>query len=122
MINPMDNTVIKTIGVGDLPTGVAVNPDGSVYVSNHDSDTVSVIDPATNTVSRTIDVDGAPQSVAVSPDGTRVAVTMSDQNDYGEVSGITTSTDQVIGTVGIGTNEGPSGVAIVDAPWPANNG
>ena len=38
-------TVIDTVAVGNVPTGVAVNPTTNrVYVTNEDDDTVSVID------------------------------------------------------------------------------
>jgi hypothetical protein len=41
--------VIKTIPVGSVPTGVAVDPNtGKVYVTNFGSDTVSVIASTTS--------------------------------------------------------------------------
>ena len=51
------NTVVATIPVGLLPTGVAVTSDGSkFYVANYGDNNVSVIDTATNTVVATIPV------------------------------------------------------------------
>ena len=45
------DSVIATIPVGNLPVLIAFNPDnGDMYVVNHESDTVSVIDGKTNTV------------------------------------------------------------------------
>ena len=55
--NAQKYSVIATIPVGGNPFGVAINPtNGLVYVTNADSNTVSVIDPATNTVVATIPV------------------------------------------------------------------
>jgi YVTN family beta-propeller protein len=51
VISTATNTLIATIPVGSLPTGIAVTPDGSdVYVAIRSSSTASVIDTATNTV------------------------------------------------------------------------
>jgi YVTN family beta-propeller protein len=51
VISTATNTIIATIPVGSLPTGIAVTPDGSdVYVAIRSNSTVSVINPATNTV------------------------------------------------------------------------
>jgi DNA-binding beta-propeller fold protein YncE len=48
-------TVTATIGVGSDPDGVAVDSAaGTVYVTNADDGTVSVIDAATNAVTATI--------------------------------------------------------------------
>lgn len=44
VINTVTNTVIRTIPVGDNPSGVAVSPDGErVYVASQNDDTVTVI-------------------------------------------------------------------------------
>ena len=67
------NTVVTTINVGGGPADVVVGLDGTVYVANGDSDTVSVID-ATNTVASTIFVGDAPEDMALSPDGTHLYV------------------------------------------------
>jgi YVTN family beta-propeller protein len=50
-------SVIENIHVGDTPTAVAYDWDnGCTYVTNADSNTVSVIDGSTNTVIDTISV------------------------------------------------------------------
>ena len=46
-----------------------------VYVTNSNSNTVSVIDTATNTVTDTVNVGTTPYGVVVSPMGTKVYVT-----------------------------------------------
>ena len=49
--NAQKYSVIATIPVGQNPYGVAINPtNGLVYVTNANSNTVSVISPATNTI------------------------------------------------------------------------
>ncbi|HRN30242.1 MAG TPA: hypothetical protein PK890_11160, partial [Terrimesophilobacter sp.] len=60
------------IAVGDLPTMVAVSPDGTTaYVPNEGDNTVSVINVATRSVVDTIAVGTQPEWVAFSPDGAR---------------------------------------------------
>jgi streptogramin lyase len=51
-VSRLDNNgaLIATVPVGALPTGVAVDAKGKVWVTNHDSHDVRRIDPATNTV------------------------------------------------------------------------
>jgi YVTN family beta-propeller protein len=62
------NALAATIGVGEQPEGVAVDPaTHSAYVTNIGGDSVSVIDTATNTVTATIGVGNGPDSVAVDP-------------------------------------------------------
>ena len=59
-------TPTQTITVGSAPWGVAADPNsGMVYVSNYNSDTLSVIDEATDKVTATIPVGPAPEAVAV---------------------------------------------------------
>jgi YVTN family beta-propeller protein len=46
VIDGRTNTVLATVGVGNLPQGVAVNTrTNAVYVANQDSNTVSVLTP-----------------------------------------------------------------------------
>ena len=64
--NAQKYSVIATIPVDSSPFGVAVNTrNGLVYVTNADSNTVSVIDSANNTVIATITVGGSPHGVAI---------------------------------------------------------
>ena len=53
MIDTTNNTVSTITGFTE-PYGVAVSPNGDVYVTNYDGNSVAVIDPATNTVTATI--------------------------------------------------------------------
>jgi outer membrane autotransporter protein len=105
-----NTTVPPAILVGSGPTTAAVRGDESlVYVTNSNSNTVSVINTANNTVVATINVGANPLGVAVSPDGTRAYVT---NNGLGSnsVSVINTGTNTVVTTInGFGL---PQGVAV----------
>lgn len=73
---------IKTIAVGNNPTGVAANPAGNeVYVVNAGSGTVSVIDAERNLVSGIVRVGEKPYFVAVANDGLRAYVANSASNN-----------------------------------------
>jgi len=89
---------------------VAVSPDGSkVYVTNFNSDDVSVIATASNTViSSPIAVGSSPIGVAVTPDGSKVYVANEASNN---VSVIATAGNTVIGAP-IAVSSGPTGVAV----------
>ncbi|MEU6221972.1 YncE family protein, partial [Streptomyces sp. NPDC047022] len=94
--------------VGNTPTRVAITPDGThAYVTNQNSNTVSVIDTTTNTVTATIHVGGIPSGVAITPDGAHAYVTNQASNT---VSVIDTATNTVTATIHVGG--GPFGVAI----------
>jgi YVTN family beta-propeller protein len=74
-----------------------VNPDGKhVYVTNQNSNNVSVIDTATNMVATTISVGNFPRGVTVAPDGKRAYVANSGS---ASVSVIDTSTNTVVATI-----------------------
>jgi len=51
-----DGTIQATIGVGNTPTGVAVDSNGKVWVTNFGSNNVMRINPATNLIDLTIDL------------------------------------------------------------------
>ncbi|MCV7298436.1 beta-propeller fold lactonase family protein [Mycobacterium barrassiae] len=92
--------VVDTIDVGDTPFGVAVSPDSNtVYVTNTEDDTVSVIDAATNTIIATIAVGDQPAGIAVSPDGSTVYVANA---TGGTVSVIDSASNTVTATVNLG--------------------
>lgn len=65
MINTTNNTVSKTIPVGDKPIALAVIGT-NLFVANSGVDTVSMIDTATDTVKQTIKVGTSPLSMTVS--------------------------------------------------------
>ena len=60
------NEVVATEPVGSSPYGVAITPDEKhAYVTNRDSNNVSVIDTASNMVVATIPVRNTPTAVAI---------------------------------------------------------
>src|SRR5262249_39109373 len=79
----------------------------NAYITNQNSNNVSVINTATNTVIATINVDAAPFGVAVSPDGSKVYVANTHSNT---VSQIDTGSNTVTATASVGSQ--PAGIAI----------
>ena len=70
------NTAGPPIGVGDIPTAIAITPDGATaYVANGGSDTVTPIDIATNTAGPPIGAGTIPFGIAITPDGATAYVT-----------------------------------------------
>jgi YVTN family beta-propeller protein len=111
---PPTYRVTATVPVGNSASGVAVDPGThTVYVTNRDDATVSVIDASTRTVTATVPVSKpfyGPEGVAVDPGTHTVYVT-----NYGvTVSVIDASTRTVTATVPLGTGpeENPAGVAV----------
>ena len=51
-----DGTILNTIGVGATPTGLSVDSNGKVWVTNFSSNNVMRINPLTNAVDLTIDL------------------------------------------------------------------
>jgi len=89
--------VIDTITVGQDPRRVAVNQEtNTVYVTNQNSGTLSVIDGTTNEVIDTITVGQDPRRVVVNQETNTVYVT--NQNS-GTLSVIDGSTNEVIDTI-----------------------
>lgn len=110
VIDLATNQVVATVAVGDIPTAVAVKPDGaSVYVLNQTAQTVSVIDTASNVETATIPVGATPFGVAVTPDGTRAYVANRDDDD-GTLTLIDLTTNTVLATIVPGFS--PVGVAL----------
>jgi YVTN family beta-propeller protein len=98
----------NAIPVGSVPSGVAVTPDGKhVYVTNHGSNNVSVIDTATNAVVATVPVGAGPYGIAVTPDGKYAYVA---DNGSNNVDVIATATNTVTATIPVG--RGPYGLVV----------
>lgn len=77
------------------------------YVTNQNSNTVSVIDITSNTVIATVPVDKNPSVVAISPDGAFAYVTNAVSDS---VSVIAIATNTVVETVAVGRV--PEGIAV----------
>jgi YVTN family beta-propeller protein len=107
-------TVVDTIflrpraGNGHLPTAVGVNSQTNrIYVSNHDSDNVSVIDGAGDSVIATIGVGDEPWGVGVNSQTNRIYVSNWFSDNVSVING---SGDSVIATIGVGDR--PEGVGV----------
>jgi YVTN family beta-propeller protein len=115
------NAVVDAITVWPQPLGVAVHPDGSrVYVASFSggdvrSRGVSVIDATTDTVVTTIPMAGVPYGLAVNPNGTVVYVATMDTEQaadgYDSIAVIDVATNTVTGSIPLGFNTQPRGVA-----------
>lgn len=79
----------------------------SIYVSNSDDDTVSVINSETNTVTTTVTVGTQPESLQASPNRNFVYVVNAGSNN---ISVIDTSNNTVSTTITVGSN--PAGIAV----------
>ena len=77
----------STVSVGGDPWGVAVNPStNTVYVTNFNDNTVSVIDGSNNTVRATVSVGGYPWGVAVNPSTNTVYVANAGSNSVSVIT------------------------------------
>ncbi len=90
-------TFTGKIPVGSSPSGIAMNPSGTlIYATQYSNGTVSVINPATNSIINTITVGSAPYNVTFNPSGNLAYV--ADSND-GSVSVINVATNTVVNTI-----------------------
>jgi YVTN family beta-propeller protein len=70
VLNTATNTFGKSIQLGPVTNGLALNPTGNlVFISSRDAGTVSVINTTTDAVVATLVTGGMPQRMAVSPSG-----------------------------------------------------
>jgi YVTN family beta-propeller protein len=96
-------TINSTIPVGTGPVRIAVSPTmNRAYVSNRDSDTISVIDTTTHTVIGGVFVQpaqSAPHGIAVTPDGSEIWVA---NRASGTVNIINANSLQVVGLINVG--------------------
>ncbi|MGJ0118156.1 VCBS domain-containing protein [Williamsia sp. MIQD14] len=113
MINPLNAPPVvtttptaSTIGVGYFPSGVAVGPDGRIYVVNLSSNSVSVI--KNGVVVQTIDVGNGPLSAAVGSDG-RVYVTNQGDNSVSVINDGAVETTIDLGARPVGVAAGADG-------------
>ena len=82
---------------GTAPIAVTAIADGSrVYVANHDSNNVCVLNTTNNTFSRSVTVGTAPVSIQAAADGSKVFVANSLSSS---VSDIRTTDDTVVATI-----------------------
>ncbi len=110
-------TVSNSNGTDSKLATVSVVPKGSpapsyAFITNLNSNTVSVINTGNNTVTATVPVGKSPYGVAVSPDGTKVYVTNANYGYRGTVSVIDTATNKITATVDLGPKYSPCGIAV----------
>jgi YVTN family beta-propeller protein len=111
VVDAATNSIINTIqfSPGDQG-GIALNPSMSkIYVTNHNSTNISVIDSITNVVTGTISVGSNPEGIAVNPEGTRIYVA---NYGSGSLSVIDATTNSVISTLSVGQQPGASSISI----------
>ena len=90
--------------------GIAITRDGSrLYLSNHETSSVSVFDTATNVPITEIPVGLNPIGLALTPDGKHVYVANQASDD---VSVIATATNTLVDTIPVGTGANPIWVTI----------
>jgi YVTN family beta-propeller protein len=104
------HTLKKVLGITALVLLMLVSIAGAVpfaYITNGDSNSISVIDTVTNKVTATISVGSNPMGVAISQDGAKAYVGNANSND---VSVIDTATNTITATVPVGSS--PQGIAV----------
>jgi YVTN family beta-propeller protein len=107
--NPQQGLVTDTLPLpaGPVPFGIAFNPNnGNMYMTNFNSDSVSVINPSTNTVISTIPAGPVPFGIAFNPNNGNMYVTNAGNNT---VSVINPSTNTFVATIPVGSV--PFGIA-----------
>ena len=97
---PVAQTAVATVAVGNTPIAVAANPvTHKIYVVNHGSNSVTIVDGATHATS-TVDVEDRPEAVAVNPVTNKVYATNAGADSVSVIDGVT---DAVSATVHVGS-------------------
>jgi YVTN family beta-propeller protein len=115
VINGANNSIVTTIAIGNVSSGIAVDSNSNrVYVANNSDSTVSVIDGASNTVIDTVAMPGNPGSVAIDESTQNVYVLASNSSTFASTLYVVSeATDAVIETIPLpGTLPLAAGVAV----------
>lgn len=108
--NVQTGALVDSKTVGELPTALAVTPDGTqVFVTNKTSGSVSVYDTVGPSIARTDTVGMDPVGIAISPDGIRAYVVNSGS---ATVSVLATSTGAAVSGSPLAVGTQPIAVAI----------
>jgi YVTN family beta-propeller protein len=89
VVDPTTKAVVATVPVGNHPSAMTATPNGMLYVSDSNSDAVSIVNMQTMSEVRRLSVvplpdaplSSSPQGLAVSPDGRRLYVADAGDND-----------------------------------------
>lgn len=109
VIRTSDQTVIKTLEIGNAPHGIAVSPLGNnVYVTNEADGTVSVIKTSDHTISDTVKVGNSPRGIAVDPDDAYVYVANYADNTVSVITTYDDDENEVTAVIPVGN--GPYGI------------
>ena len=101
--------VTATVGVGNSPAAVAVNPvTNRIYVANTAGNSVTIIDGSNNSTT-TVNVGTGPQAIAVNPVTNEIYVANTGSNNVTVINGA----DNTTATVNVGS--GPQGIAVNSA-------
>ena len=113
VVNPDNNSVsvfdtaartrVAEINVGTAPRALSIAPDGSVWVSNRGSGTISIISASTLTVTRSLSVPrgGQPYGIAMATASNSALVAL---EGTGQLLKINTATFATTGTLAVGAN------------------
>jgi len=121
-----DASVVNLFTLGRSPTAVAVNPDTNVvYVTNSNSDSVSVIDGKTDAVLGTVGVGNIPVGISVNTKTNMVYVINSHPGTVSVINGTTNTVSDTLDlrtiTYGVSVNPVLNMVYIIDPYTPAVN-
>ena len=99
VISTATKKLVSTITVAPNPHWIAVGQNGLLYVTDHTSGEITIVNPNTNKVVKVFPVGETPHAIYTSPDGSHLAVT-----SYGgaEVFIVSTATDKVVATIPVG--------------------
>jgi serine/threonine-protein kinase len=99
VINTATKKLVDTITAVPNPHWITVGQNGLLYVTDHTSGDITIVNPKTNKVVKVFPVGETPHAVYASPDTSRLAVT-----SYGgaEVFIVSTVTDKVVATIPVG--------------------
>ena len=99
VINTATKKLVGTITAAPNPHWITVGQDGLLYVTNHTSGEITIVNPNTNKVVKVFPVGETPHAIYASPDRSRLAVT-----SYGgaAVFIVSSATDKVVATIPVG--------------------
>ena len=99
VISTATKKLVSTITAAPNPHWITVGQDGLLYVTDHTSGEITVVNSTTNKVVKAFPVGETPHAVYASPDHSRLAVT-----SYGgaKVFIVSTATDKVVATIPVG--------------------